>query len=345
MEFNRGPGLRGRELNLMIEATEDRIFGLQHLGLGNLSASDCLPEDARCGDGNSSLPGFKNILIRAIHRSLARVENRIKLGLYPRRKTNFAQNPKEVYEDRIKFGSGGLDSFLTPDSREYPLWEDLNEAQQAIYDNDDELYYPGTLPWDYLTKAQRDYFSRSVIYVPNKSENEERIDGKGRSYIKLYERYATKIHKLALEIQDPQGLGIPYLNRTYAPNEYFLYKKEGAVILFPAQAKISATGASNIIASSGYGLVVPSMPQIIAVDYEFGLEEIPQDLQDAVALYSAIRAFELINIAFTKGMMSYSVQGFSAAFGKGLYADVMQRYKEEAEEMLHPYYHMVMSAY
>lgn len=345
MEFNRGPGLRGRELQLMIEAVEDRIFGLQHLGLSSLTASDCLPEEARCSDGGGSLPGFKNILIRAINRSVARVENKVKLSLYPRRKTNFAQNPKEVYEDRVKFGSGGLDSFLTPTSRDYPEWADLTVEQTALYNNDDTLYYPGTLPWDYLTKEQKDKFSREVIFVPNKSENEERLDGKGRSYIKLYERYVTKIHKMALEIQDPQGLGIPYLNRTYAPNEYFLYKKEGAVILFPAQAKISATGASNMIASSGYGLVVPSMPQIIAVDYEFGLEEVPQDLQDAVALLSAIRAFELINIAFTKGMMSYSVQGFSASFGKGLYADVIQRYKDEADELLHPFYQLVMTGY
>jgi hypothetical protein len=345
MEFSRGLGLRGKELQLMIEATEDRIFGLQQLGLGNLTSDDCLPDEARCSDGSSSLPGFKAIMLRAIQRSVARVENKIKLSLYPRRKTNFAQTPKEVYEDRVKYGFGGLDSFITPSSKEYPTWSDLSSDQQAQYNNDSTLYSPGTLPWDLLTQEQKEEFAREVIFVPNKIENEERIDGKGRSYIKLYERYVTKIHKLALEIQDPQGLGIPYLNRTYAPNEYFLYQKEGAVILFPAQAKISATGASNMIASSGYGLVVPNMPQIIAVDYEFGLKEIPQDLQDAVALYSAIKTFELVNIAFTKGMMSYSVQGFSAAFGKGLYADVMQRYKDEADELLHPYYQLVMTGY
>lgn len=329
----------------MIEAVEDRIFGLQHLGLNSLTGDQCLPDEARCSMGQSSLPGFKSIMIRAIQRSVARVENKVKLALYPRRKTNFAQTPKEVYEDRVRYGFGGLDSFVTPDARYYPTWEDLDDSQRSRYGDNESLYEAGTLPWDLLTTEQRREFSNKVIFVPNKVENEERIDGKGRSYIKLYERYATKIHKLALEIQDPQGLGIPYLNRTYAPNEYFLYKKEGAVILFPAQAKVSATGASNLIASSGYGLVVPNMPQIIAVDYEFGLEEIPQDLQDAVALYSAIKTFELLNVAFTKGMMSYSVQGFSAAFGKGLYADVMQRYKDEADELLHPYYHMVLTGY
>ena len=192
---------------------------------------------------------------------------------------------------------------------------------------------------------QKETFSQGVIFVPNKVGNEERIDGKARSYIKLYERYVTHIHKLALEIQDPQGLGIPYLNRTYAPNEYFLYQKEGAVILFPAQAKISATGASNMIASSGYGLIVPSMPQIITVDYEFGLTEIPPDLQDAVAMYSARYVFEMMNIAFTKGLTNYSVQGFSAAFGNGMYSQVMERFKEEADELLHPYYQFVMTGW
>lgn len=345
MEYSRGLGVSGKELQLLIEATEDRIFGLQQLGIPGLTGDACLPDSARCSDGNSSLPGFKSILIRAIQKSVARVENKVKLALYPRRKTNFAQNPKEVYENRVRYGNGGLDSFLTPSSREYPSWDDLTESQRLEYNDDENLYTIGTLPWDLLTPEQQETFSRGVVYIPNKVDNEERLDGKGRSYIKLYERYVNRIHKIALEIQDPQGLGIPYLNRTYAPNEYFLYRKEGAVILFPAQAKISATGASNMIASSGYGLTVPNMPQIIAVDYEFGLREIPQDLQDAVALYSAIKTFELVNIAFTKGMMSYSVQGFSASFGKGLYADVMERYKNEADELLHPYYQMVLTGY
>jgi len=344
MEFARGPALSNKELNLLIEATEDRIFGIPKTS--GVPDDAMLPNSARCSNGGqNALPGFQALLIRAIKKSVARVENRTKLSLIPRRKTNFAKTPKEVYENRVKFGSGGLDSFRTPESRNYPAWDDLNEEQQAYYNDDSNLYTVGTLPWDLLTKEQQDTFSRQVLYVPNKIEDEERIDGKGRSYIKLYERYVTKIHKLALEIQDPQGLGIPYLNRTYAPNEYFLYKKEGGVILFPAQAKISATGASNMIASSGYGLVVPNMPQIIAADYTFGLEEIPEDLQDAVALLSAVKAFEAINTAYTKGMMSYSVQGFSASFGKGLYSDVMERYKQEAEDLLAPYYMFTMTGY
>ena len=83
---------------------------------------------------------------------------------------------------------------------------------------------------------------------------------------------------------------------------------------------------------------VPSLPQIVAVDYTFGLEEIPPSLQDAVALYAAIRVFELVNIAFTKGLMNYSVQGFSASFNQGMYYNVMERYKEEAELLMQPYF-------
>lgn len=340
MEYIRGPGVSGKELNLLIEATMDRISGIPQLN-PEIQPGECLPPSAMDG----SLPGFRSIVIRAINKSVAKIENITKLSLYPRRKTNFAKTSKEVYDERIKYGSGGLDSFLTEAARTYPVWDDLNSDQQAQYNNNSSLYTPGTLPWDLLTTEQQASFSREVLYFPNKVDDEERIDGKGRSYIKLYERYVTKIHKMALEIKDPQGLGIPYLNRTYAPNEYFLYKKEGAVILFPAQAKISATGASNMIASSGYGLIVPNMPQIITVDYQYGLEEIPPDLQDAVGLLSAVKVLELVNVAYTKGMMSYSVSGFSASFGQGLYSNVIERYEKLAHELLSPYFQFVMTGY
>lgn len=340
MEFSRSTGVTGKELNLLIEATMDRISGIPQLN-PELKPGDCLPSSAMDG----SLPGFRSIVIRAIQKSVSKIENRIKLALYPRRKTNFARTPQEVYNNRVKYGSNGLDSFLTQEARTYPVWDDLDSDQQSQYNNNSSLYTPGTLPWDLLTVDQQQAFAREVLYFPNKVEDEERIDGKGRSYIKLYERYITQINKIALEIKDPQGLGIPYLNRTYAPNEYFLYKKEGAVILFPAQAKISATGASNMIASSGYGLIVPSMPQIITVDYQFGLDEIPADLQDAIALLSAVKVLELVNVAFTKGMMSYSVNGFSASFGNGLYSTVIERYEKIAEDLLSPYFQVVMTGY
>jgi hypothetical protein len=100
-----------------------------------------------------------------------------------------------------------------------------------------------------------------------------------------------------------------------------------------------------MIASSGYGLIVPNMPQIITVDYSFGLEEIPPDLQDAVAMLSAVKVFELVNVAFTKGMMSYSVGGFSASFSKGLYSSVIERYERSADDLLAPYFQVVMTGY
>ena len=346
MEYTRGTGVQGTELQLLIESTQDRMFGLPSIGGSMLSSADCLPAEARCSiDGSGGIPGFQAILIRAIQKSVAKIEGKIKMALYPRRKTNFAMSPEEVYKNRIKFGSGGLDSFLTESARTYPEWSVLSTEQQDYYNQDQNLYTPGSLPWELLTIEQQKEFSRQVLYVPNKSGDEERIDGKGRSLIQLYEKNVITIHKLSLEIKDPQGLGIPYLNRTYAPSEYFLYPKYGQVKLFPAQAKLAATTTFGSVSSSGYGLIVPSMPQILAVDYTYGFEKIPFQLQEAVALYAASKAFEMVNVAFTKGMLSYSVQGFSAAFGKGLYFEVMERYRQEAEDLLAPYYQIAMTAW
>lgn len=337
-----------KEFQLLVQATEDRMFSLNSLGFAGLGADGCLPEDIRCSDpsdgtvGSSSMPGYYDMLKRAITHSVSRVENKIKLGLFPRVKTDFAKTPREVYEDRYTFGTGNTDSFLNPGSRTYPEWQHLTDEQQAEYQNNQSLYTPGTMPWDLLTREQRDIFSRSVIYYPNKTEDSERIDGRGRSYIKLYERYVTDIYRLELRLQDPQGLGIPYLARSYNPSEYFLYKKSGAVILFPAQARVQAMTTANMIGAAGYGMIVPAMPQILHVSYKFGLETIPHNLQDAVALYAAARMFELVNIAMTKGLTSYSVQGFSASFGDGLYQPVIQRYHQEAEDILHSYYQISM---
>lgn len=344
MEYTRGIGVQGKELQLLIELTEDKIIGAP--AVSNIPQAGCIPDSARCEpDGSSTIPGFRAILIRAINHSVAQVENRIKLSLYPRRKTNLAKTAKEVYEDRAKYSYGELNSFVNPAFKTYPEWGDLDAEQQGRYGDDQALYEPGTLPWALLTPQQQRDFTAAVIYVPNKSEDEERIDGKERSYIKLYERNIIKIYRLALKIQDPMGLSIPYLHRAFDPSEYMVYKKEGSIRLFPAQAKISAVGNGSLMSYAGYGMRVPAFSQIIHVDYSYGLEEIPPALQEAVALLAAAKAFELINIAFTKGMMSYSVQGFSASFGEGLYRSVIQRYREEAEELLAPYYMPVMTAW
>lgn len=344
MEYFRGPGVQGYELQLLIELTEDKIIGAPTVS--HIPEAGCIPDSARCGpDGSSSIPGFRAILIRAINNAVAQVENRIKLALYPRRKTNFAKTPKEVYEDRVKFSNGSTDSFFVPTYKSYPKWTDLNTEQQALYNNDNTLYTDGTLPWDLLTPEQQRDFSGKVIYVPHKTEDEEKLDGRERSYIKLYERQIIKIHRLALVIQDPMGLGVPYLHRAFDPSEYFIYNKEGAIRLFPAQAKISAAANGALMSYAGYGMRVPAFSQIIHVDYEYGLQEIPPALQEAVALLAAAKAFELINISLTKGFMSYSVQGFSASFGQGLYQPVIERYRQEAEDLLAPYFLPVMTAW
>lgn len=344
MEYTRGLGVQGRELQLLIELTEDKLLGAP--SVGGLPESSCIPESARCGpDGNSSLPGFRAILLRAIQSAVSDVENRIKLSLYPKRKTNFAQSPKEVYEDRVKYGTGELYSFINDTYLAYPTWNDLNEEQQSMFNDDPAMYTDGTLPWDLLTPEQAREFSGNVIYVPNKVEDEEKIDGRERSYIKLYERQIIDIHRISFKIVDPMGLGQPYLHRSFDKSEYFLYKKEGAVMLFPAQAKISAVGQGGLMTWHGFGLKAPRYAQVIHIDYSFGLEKIPYALQEAVALLAAVRAMQQINIAYTQGMMSYSVSGFSASFGEGMFSKVIEQYKEDAERLLAAFYMPVLTAW
>lgn len=344
MEYTRSLGLQGRELQLILELVEDKLINVP--AVSNIPEASCIPDSARCGpDGSSSVPGWRAILIRAVNLAVHQVENRIKLALYPRRKTNLAQSAQEVYEDRVKYSSGSLNSFVDPSYMMFPRWADLSPEQQAGYNDDPALYIDGSIPWGLLTLAQQREFASKVIFVPNKVEDEERLDGKERSYIKFYERNIIKIHRLALKIQDPLGLGIPYLHRSFDPSEYFIYHKEGAIRLFPAQAKISAVGSGALMSYAGYGMRVPAFSQIIHVDYEFGLEKIPPALQEAVAYLAAARAFEMINVAYTKGMTNFSVSGFSAGFGAGLYNDIRQRYREEAEELLAPYYLPVMTAW
>lgn len=335
MALYRGPGVQGKELQLLIEAVEDRIMNAANFS-AFMSSSDCLPLSA---------PGIRSLIIRDLHRSVSRIESRIKIALYPRRRTNFAATPQEVYENRAHYGMNALDSFLTPESRTYPTWEDLTLEQRTYYNNNDATYTPGTLPWGLLEPDQIRKFSNEVLYVPNKAGDEERLDGKNRAYMRLNHRYIIRIFKVALEIQDPAGLGIPYLNRSYAPSEYMVYPIEGALLLFPAQAKIAATAAANLWTSARYGMLIPELPQIMRVDYEHGFTEIPADIQDAVAMTTARRVFESVNIAATRGLLNFSVQGFSAAFGRGLYADVMERYENEADEILGHYQQIVMTGW
>lgn len=344
MEFYRGLGIQGSELQYLIELVEDKTLNVP--AASGIPQAGCIPDSARCApDGSSTIPGFRSIMIRAINSAVAQVENRIKLALYPRRKTNFAQNPKEVYEERAKFSSGSLDSFFVPSYKEYPTWTDLDSEQQAMYSNNPNLYTNGTLPWDLLKPDQQEDFAGKVIYVPEKVEDEEKIDGRERSYIKFYERQIIKIHRLALVIQDPMGLGVPYLHRAFDPSEYMIYKKEGAIRLFPAQAKISAASNGSLMSYAGYGMRVPAFSQIIHVDYTFGLEKIPPALQEAVSLLAAARVFEMLNVSFTKGFSSFGVSGFNAAFGEGMYTALCKSYREQAEELLAAYFLPIMTSW
>ena len=212
---------------------------------------------------------------------------------------------------------------------------ELTVEQQLEYNSDPLLYIDGSLVWDELTNEQKTLFSKNVFFIPNKSFDEEALDGKNRRYVDLLKNRVIKIHKLYLEIPNPGRLAtVPFIYREYNPNEYFVYNEEGGVTLFPAVAMIEAINASPMYYGAGHGGAVPALPQVLHIDYTYGIEEIPEDLIDAIALLTAVKVFETVNICYTQGLLSFSVQGFSAAFGDGLYVKIMERFRDMAENTL-----------
>jgi len=312
--------LKGKQLQLLIQNIKDRIVSIP--GVDN---NGLIPLDN---------PGIEAIIARDAQRAVQEVESRLKLALYPKRKTDLPKTPQEVYEDKGTYAS----CFKDPRAVHFPQWQHLTEEQQGIY-GAGFPYVDGTLPWDMFTNAQKQYFATQVLYVPNKVGDAEKLDGKGRNYIKLNERYIIKIHSLGLKIKNPTNNTF-FLSRSYSDGELIVYRQAGAVQIIPAMAaaQMGAGGGAYLTTSSTrFGMTIPRIPQIIAVDYTFGFEEIPSDLMDAIAMTAAIKIFETINISFTKGLLSYSVQGFSAQFGKGMYTETMQRYEDRADRIFAQY--------
>lgn len=315
--------VQGEQLQLLVENVQDRMNGAP------IANRELIPMTA---------PGVESIIIRDIHRTVSKVENKIKLALSPKRKTNLPKTPREVYEDKEKYYAMGC--FPKNELIEFPTWDDLTATQKAQYDNDPEIYSNGTLPWDIMTNKQKNYFASRVIFVPNKVADIELLDGKGRAYLKLYERNILKVHSVSIYLKKPGiSMTAPMLYRTYTSESINVFPKEGAIQIMPLMAQggmMMSNQAGG--ASTSFGVVLPRYPQLIHVDYTFGLKEIPEDLKEAVSLLTAAKAFESINIAYTQGLTGYSVQGFSASFQKGMYADVIERYKTEAEEILSAHY-------
>jgi hypothetical protein len=318
--------LEGEQLQLLVENVHDRMNGAP------IANRELIPITA---------PGVESIIIRDIHRTISKVEHRVKLALSPKRKTNLPKTPREVYEEKTKYYAMGC--FPKGELVEYPYWEDLTATQKASFGDDSSIYAPGTIPWDMMTNKQKSYFSSRVIFIPNKVADSERLDGKGRAYIKLYERNIIKVHSVGVFLKKPgASMTNPLLYRTYTEESVNVYAKEGAIQLMPLMAQggmMMSNQAGGY--STNFGVVLPRYPQLIHVDYTFGLKEIPEDLKDAISLLTAAKAFESINLAYTQGLTGYSVQGFSAQFGKGMYADVIERYKAEADEIISAHYTQV----
>lgn len=317
--------LQGEQLQLLVENVYDRINGAP------IANKDLIP---------STEPGIESIIIRDIHRTVRKVENKIKLALYPKRKTDLPGTPREVYENKEKYTSLGC--IPRADTSFFPMWSDLTDEQKSIYNDNPVLYKPGTLPWDLMSNKQKQYFSQRVTYIPEKVDDCEVLDGKGRAYIKLHERNIIKVHSVSLYIKKPgTSMLMPMLARTFTEDSIQVFKSEGGIQLMP----LLATNGMLMMGAGGYstsfGVNVPRFPQMIHVDYTYGLKEIPEDLREAISLLTAAKAFESINIAYTQGLTGYSVNGFAAQFGKGAYNDVMERYKEEAESILNSHYTQV----
>lgn len=319
--------LQGEQLQLLVENVQDRMSGAPVANKSLLPMTE---------------PGIEGIIIRDLHRIVSRVEHKVKLHLSPKRKTNLPKTPREVYERKDKYYPMGC--IPKQELMIYPIWDELTAEQKLRYDNDSSLYTPGTIPWDLMTNKQKKFFSSRVVFVPNKIGNAELLDGKGRSYLKLYERNIIDVHSVSVFIKKPGiNMQAPMLYRTFTSESINVYPQEGAIQLMPLLAMGGMLMSNQAGGSStSFGVVLPKYPQVLHVDYTFGLQEIPPDLQDAIALLTAAKSFESVNLAYTQGLTGYSVQGFSAQFGKGMYADVIERYKAEAEEIINGHYTQVV---
>lgn len=307
--------LQGKQLQLLMQNIKDRIVNVP------VQDNGLIPLE---------VPGMEAIISRDAQRAVAEVEKRLKIALYPKRKTDLPGSARKIYEEKSKF----ITSFLNPLAVNFPQWHHLDDEQKEIYPSQTD-YESGTLPWDYWTNAQKRYFETQVKFAPTKVGDSETLDGKGRNFIKLHERNIVKVHQVALRVRSPNDT-MSFRGRTYSDRELIVYKEQGAIQLMPAMARVEAMrDGSAFLAtqSTSYGLTIPRIPQILVIDYTFGFEEIPMDLMDAVAMTAAMKVFESVNVGYTKGLLGFSVQGFNAQFGKGMYAETMARYEDRADRI------------
>jgi len=286
---------------------------------------------------------FESVLIREVDRAVGWVQNKVKKSLSPVRATNLPISPEEAYTDKRKYNKAIENNFET-----YPKWSDLTAGQKAIYGGNESIYTPGSLPWRYLTEEQQILFGTQVYYAPNKIKDEERLDGKGTAYIKLYNNPVIKVYSLALSFVSPPGYsGKNIFFRLYLPNEFLVYEKEGAIHIFPAvMARILSTTQDPLYGSQ-YGVVAPRIPQVMSVDYEYGYTEYtrPFGLVEAAALKAAMNLLLYISACMTGGLQSFGVDGFNASFNNGMVYEAMYKaYESELKNVLAPFFTPIMSS-
>lgn len=284
---------------------------------------------------------------REIDRSAQYIENRLQTSLTPARLTNLPKSPKEAYENRLKYKDSINSAFF-----DYPRWTDLTGVQQGLYGSNPANYQNGTLPYDLLTNSQLANWTSNVLFSPIKVGDAERLDGKANAFFNTYRAPIINVYSVALAFTAPPGYeGRNLFFRLYRPNEFYVYRKEGGIHIFPAvMARILATTSMNDpLFGSQYGPVVPRIPQVILVDYEYGYtdNDRPYDLLEAVALKTVMQMILMLSSHLTAGLKSFGIEGFNASFGSNglLYETIYNEYKERLRDLLSPYYRVVMTAW
>lgn len=288
---------------------------------------------------------FDELLRRDVEKAVDWVEQTVKTSLSPVRRTNLPKTAQDAYEDKARYRDFQKNqAYLT-----FPTWSQLTSAQQALYGGNQANYVDGTLPWQLLTEEQRLLFSSMIEYAPNKIGDAERQDGKGSAFIQTYSAPIVTVYYLALSFVSPPGYndgGKQLWFRKYKPNEFLVYKKEGAIHIFPAvMARITQTSQDPLYGSQ-YGVVAPRIPQVLEIDYEYGYVDPPHTLMQAVAYRAAAEILMHISTMYTAGLSGFGVEGFNASFSDGmLYKPLYDKYMVEVQRLLRPFHRVVTSSW
>lgn len=288
-------------------------------------------------------PDVQSMIEREIERSAQYIENRLRTSLTPARFTDLPKSPEEAYKNRTKYKDS-----INPDFYEYPKWSDLTNEQRNLYGNNPSIYQNGTLPFELLTNDQLLTWTSNVRYSDIKVGDAERQDGRGKAFFITYYAPIINVYSVSLTFAAPPGYEArPLFFRLYQPSEFKVYHREGGIHIFPAvMARLLLIGSNDPLYGSQYGPVVPYIPQVLTIDYEFGYTDQtrPYDLLEAVAIRTVMQMILNISAYLTAGLRSYGIEGFNASFGNNglLYESLYNEYKTRLRELLSPYYRPVM---